>query len=445
MELDLLIINANIMKILIDHSGHELLNHGDTSMLQMAVFRLKKLWPEAIIHVITNAENRLAKFCPGTNAIHPETRYAWNQINQLGIFPRRILRIFSDPTHQKILSFERYLCLNWPKLYKSLMTLRVKIRKKHIDVKLGYKYITTLVRSDLVLATGGGYLTDDFKWHAYRVLDTIQFAIEIGKVTALLGQGIGPVNDAKLEQKMCLTLPQVDLISLREKRCGMQILLRQGVQQSKVITTGDDAIEIANRMHKVKLGDRIGVNLRLTSYSEVDSRTKNEIIEILRAFAQRHKSSLIPIPISFHSQGEDIRAIEELIDVENLDFKTDSAFDSPAKIIDRIGDCRVVVTGSYHAGVFALSQGIPVIGLAKSQYYKDKFLGLKDQFGEGCEVLLLDDPLRNQILSSTLESIWSQSSFLKPRLLEAAKKQVEAGQLAYQRLQKLVESQKTPT
>ena len=30
---------------------------------------------------------------------------------------------------------------------------------------------------------------------------------------------------------------------------------------------------------------------------------------------------------------------------------------------------RLVITGSYHAGVFALAQGVPVLALAKSAYY----------------------------------------------------------------------------
>ena len=35
----------------------------------------------------------------------------------------------------------------------------------------------------------------------------------------------------------------------------------------------------------------------------------------------------------------------------------------------------VEVTGSYHAGVFALAQGIPVVGLLQSAYYEQKFIG----------------------------------------------------------------------
>ena len=47
-----------------------------------------------------------------------------------------------------------------------------------------------------------------------------------------------------------------------------------------------------------------------------------------------------------------------------------------ALVIERVGECRVVVTGSYHGAVFALAQGIPVVALVKSPYYVNKMAGL---------------------------------------------------------------------
>jgi polysaccharide pyruvyl transferase WcaK-like protein len=428
----------NVLRIFIDHSGHELLNYGDTSMLQTAVYRLKKIWPEAIIYVFSKSEKRLEKYCPGTIAIHPNAGLAGKNIYRLGIFPRHLIKKLPELYYKKIIKLEKKLYVNSPKIHKLFMTLRVKLRPEKIDVEIGYKYLSLIASSDVVLATGGGYLTDDFKRHACSVLETIEMAIEHGKITAFLGQGIGPVSEKKLEQQMHRILPNVDFISLREKRCGLPILLRLGVQRSKIVTTGDDAIELANRMRTSVLGDLVGINLRITSYSEVGSQIRDDVAKILRVFAKKQKTRLIPIPISFHRNGEDNRALEKIIPSADYKLYRDIRLDSSAQLIDRVSDCRVVVTGSYHAGVFALSQGIPVIGLAKSQYYKDKFQGLADQFGDGCKVLLLDDPNRNQILSATLENFWDHSSLLRPRLLDSANRQIEKGQRAYQRLPELV-------
>ena len=104
--------------------------------------------------------------------------------------------------------------------------------------------------------------------------------------------------------------------------------------------------------------------------------------------------------------------------------------DTPLTVIRRVGECRVVVTGSYHAGVFALSQGIPVVGLSRSDYYTDKFLGLADQFGSGCRLVPLDEPL-DEALPARIIELWREAEALRPDLLAAASRQVEEGREAY--------------
>ena len=53
---------------------------------------------------------------------------------------------------------------------------------------------------------------------------------------------------------------------------------------------------------------------------------------------------------------------------------------SPEAVMKNVSACRMVVTGSYHAAVFALSQGIPALTISKSAYYDSKFNGLGDMF-----------------------------------------------------------------
>ena len=64
---------------------------------------------------------------------------------------------------------------------------------------------------------------------------------------------------------------------------------------------------------------------------------------------------------------------------------------TPLGVVEHISRCRAVVTGSYHAAVFALAQGIPAVGLTGSAYYDAKFAGLADQFGgSGLWIVRLD-------------------------------------------------------
>jgi colanic acid/amylovoran biosynthesis protein len=106
--------------------------------------------------------------------------------------------------------------------------------------------------------------------------------------------------------------------------------------------------------------------------------------------------------------------------------------------VDLVRLCRVVVTGSYHAGVFALSCGVPAIGIAKSQYYVEKFCGLAAQFGPGCEVATLDDPDFERVLREKIDRLWTAAAQLRPGLLQAAARQIALGRAAYGRLREIV-------
>ena len=50
------------MRILIENGGYRITNMGDLAMLQIAVSRLKDLWPGALIEVLTSRPDLLTKF-----------------------------------------------------------------------------------------------------------------------------------------------------------------------------------------------------------------------------------------------------------------------------------------------------------------------------------------------------------------------------------------------
>jgi colanic acid/amylovoran biosynthesis protein len=159
---------------------------------------------------------------------------------------------------------------------------------------------------------------------------------------------------------------------------------------------------------------------------------------VLHDAARKNHASLIPIPISRNERESDANNIRRIL--AGYDDMSDGGqnLDSPLKVIRQVGSCRVVVTGSYHAGVFALSQGIPVVGLANSQYYIDKFFGLAAQFGTGCQIIFLDDGQLAKKLSNAIDFAWSGADQVRPPLLEAAKRQIEMGWDAYRRVRDLV-------
>jgi polysaccharide pyruvyl transferase WcaK-like protein len=87
------------------------------------------------------------------------------------------------------------------------------------------------------------------------------------------------------------------------------------------------------------------------------------------------------------------------------------------------------VSGSYHSAVFALGQGIPVVAFAKSTYYRQKFAGLKDQYGDGLQVVEFDS-CSTQLLPS-IEKAWESAASLRPELLRVTQQLIQMSRNAY--------------
>ena len=107
-------------------------------------------------------------------------------------------------------------------------------------------------------------------------------------------------------------------------------------------------------------------------------------------------------------------------------------------IVDEIGRCRVVITTSYHGGVLALAQGIPVVAWIKSKYFAAKLYGLANQFGVGCEVVALDQEDAEERLKSSILLAWNSAQNVRPLLLDAAAAQLAASRAAYERMRREV-------
>jgi colanic acid/amylovoran biosynthesis protein len=212
-------------------------------------------------------------------------------------------------------------------------------------------------------------------------------------------------------------------------------LLRSlGVAEERILVTGDDAIETAYQHRATKQGNRIGVNLRVAAGAGVDFGFIDKLRPILQEFARSRRGALIPIPISNHRVGaNDSRTIQQLLDGYDDGSQGGRDLDTPLKVIKQITRCRIVVTGAYHAAVFALSQGIPVVGLAKSPYVVQKFLGLADQFGAGCQLVLLDGEDLYRRLMTTMSGAWTSADDLRTSLLGAALRQIATSRSAYQK------------
>jgi colanic acid/amylovoran biosynthesis protein len=408
------------------------LNMGDVAMLQVAVARLRTLWPWDRICVFTSDPAALLRYCPEVAPVLLPEAPAWCTDRYLG---GPLHSWLSERWSDRLLDLHRAVTCRTPRLRGSLITLRAALTGDDLHTYL--EFADTIGASRMLVTSGAGGLADHFRDYTNLVLLALQTARARRVPTAMMSHGFGPLTMPDLRAKAAAILPSVDAIAVRETRASVPLLASLGVPGDRVMSTGDDAIALAYEARPAALGCGVGINLRVARSAASKDSDVPVVREGLWRFAQVRPAPLVPLPIA-RQRDLDALVIRQLIGQDDA-MGDGRELDTPLKVIHQVGRCRIVVTGAYHAAVFALAQGVPAVCLARSPYFMDKFLGLADQFGSGCHLVSLDDPDVPARLVDAMEQAWAEAPAGRVPLWQAAARQIERGQAAYQHVHALVE------
>jgi len=422
------------MRILIDSGSYHSLNVGDVAMLQAGIARLRALWPSASIAVVTNSPAGLTRQCPDVKPVPLVGRVYFRTDRWFG----RADRFLPRPIATALNRLQDHIRRQWPASLAAMIAAKRLVALRR-DWLAALTYVRAIRRADLVVASGAGVFTDAFLENANGVLDTLDFALEQKVPAAAFGQGVGPVSNTALRRRMAQVLPRLALIAVRERRESVRLLEGIGVRPDQVIVTGDEAIEMANSATPAQTGAAIGINLRVAGYAGVTASGIEVIRPAVRRAADRVAAPLLPVPIAHHGDCHDGVAIRNVLADKSGQTSTIVELDTPAKAIAQVSRCRVVVTGSYHAAVFALAQGIPVVAIASTEYYRAKFAGLAELFGPGCTILALDIPDAGEQLEAAIVAAWASAPERREPLLRAADVQIQHGRAAYELLREIID------
>jgi colanic acid/amylovoran biosynthesis protein len=414
------------MNIVVEPGSYTCMNMGDVAMMQVCVSRLAELWPSAQIGVVTQSPERLALFCPNALPIIESGKEYWFEDKLFGTG----LNFLPSALQAALRGSEISLRDRWPVAASSL--LATKRRLKRMESKGLSGFVKAVAHSDLVVASGMGMVNDEFRNRALQMLATLEMANQQGIPTALLCQGIGPVSDAGLLAAMKKVLPKARVISLRESVHGKQVLSAIDYPPDRIMLAGDDGLRLAFENRANTLGNSIGVNLRVAKYSQIEGNIVSEMRLALESVASKLETAFIPVPILFRDHS-DLKTAAALVSGYE-DRACGAPIMTPLDVIQRIGRCRVMVTGSYHGAVFAVGQGIPAIAVAKSPYYLGKFQGLQEQFGDGCQLIDWSDRVDAEDLIGAIDRAWTSTAQLRPTLLKCAEHQIRNATDAYRRL-----------
>jgi polysaccharide pyruvyl transferase WcaK-like protein len=420
------------MKILVTSglgSGiHAFGNMGDVAMLQSCLARLALLWPSAALTVLVDVPQDLSRFCPDASPLPTIGRnLLLGEDLLLGRFDRNIPKWF----RRLAIKAKKGIGLHSPTVLKWFITARLYIRNRHDEINAISAFYDTLSETDLLIVSGAGGFSYSCRSWNMETLDTVEAAITRGIPVIMFGQQFGPLTDPVVLTRAKSLLPKVNLITLRGNPGARPLLESFGVLPSRVIVTGDEAIEMAYQARPANPGPHLGVNFRLAGSAETDLNDLEQLRSILHKFARDHHASLIPVPTSVDSHTCDQRPVASIL--QGFDDQSDGGghLASPLEIMKQIGRCKVLVTCAYHAAVFALSQGIPVVALAKSPYYVEKFLGLKDMFGVGIDIVFLNRVNAMNSLGCVIDRAWESAPTVRIPLQNAALRQIELSWGAY--------------
>ena len=429
------------MRILLEPSDPELSNLGDAAMLRTTFTRLRKFWPNARIDICTNSVTRLNQICPGAHPILTTVRIAPSSPPTDGILRTQL----ASGVREGIGGLKAWARERSPRLTQ---TVRQAGRllfphpgpRPSVPLRETEDYLAALRAADVLVVQGMGLIADVFAESARGLLNAIEMAHTWGVDVIMLGQGIGPIS-GELRSHTGAALKLARLIALREWRAGLPLLRSLGIPEDLITLTGDDAIELAYMARGEALGHAIGINVRgapsiHSCYSGIDDRLVRQIAAVVQAIRRKWRVPVIPVPIARSPANDDAQTIRRMLGDGGTHVTT------VEQALAQVVKCRLVITGSYHAAVFALSAGIPAIGLAKSAYYVDKFLGLQHAFGASCDLVHLDDPNWPGKLIAAVEHEWESADELRPKLLDSARRQIEMGHRAYRAVFELVEARR---
>ncbi|MFD0363299.1 polysaccharide pyruvyl transferase family protein [Nocardia sp. GCM10030253] len=434
-------IDQQEIRVLVENGEYWLRNRGDIAMMTVTIERLRERWPQARIGVLTHQPAVLQALLPEAEPICGPA-WCWGSDNWLGQLSRTAGTRLLGPA-----ALRWRAATDGPKDRLRALRSSARARRDHepyavaavTDDAFPVEIPAAVTQASLVLALGGGYMTDVDRYQASRTLDLLERAHALGIPTAMVGQGMGPLRDPLLLRRATQVLPEADFIALRERRRGPELLTGFGVEPERVMITGDDAVEFGYRLRGARIGTDIGLCLRVADYSKVSAAAQTTLGGVVRNQAVELDAGVVPLIISEYASEDRLATLPLLAGAARSESPVGRG-GTAHDVARQVARCRVLVTSAYHLAVFALSQGIPAVGITASEYYDDKFHGLAQMFGAGLRVVHLNDAELENNLGRAIREVWDDAPAVRDPLRQKAVEQIDASRAGLERVFRLVES-----
>ena len=275
--------------------------------------------------------------------------------------------------------------------------------------RAGKDFLQTLSDSDLLYNAGGGNLNEYWpRNELYPKCLSYLTAWALARPVVLSGQTIGPLEGTAKRLLLRTSLKCVQCVALRDGEQSASFLRSLGFRHPGVAITGDEAISLAlpakDVIDEVFRGEglptsglRIGINLRDPGDMGIGgapTELGRLLASTLDRIIQNTGARLVFIPLDT-AAGEDDRVFMDqvLSAMSRADVvRTVRGEYPPGVIKGLIARMDAQVGMAYHSLLFALSAGVPAVGLYAGQYYRMKIRGLFEMFEmEGLAIRLTSE------------------------------------------------------
>lgn len=253
---------------------------------------------------------------------------------------------------------------------------------------LNFKRITQALKESALLIVGGGGLFQDYNTFAPENLFSDQkgalnyysapiiLAKMLNVKTMLYAVGIGPLASEESKRAMKWIGEIADEITVRDTT-SFQLLTSLGITKHQlsadpaIILPAARSTSVAPFVKRTPSHKYIGLNLRQWSYDRKSAKqAEYQLISILNHLSKRYEVTFVIMTFNkLPSELEKARTLAQRLKGDSLILPYDG---SPAEYKAVCKRVDLMIAMRLHASIFALSEGVPSIGLS----YDDKVSGL---------------------------------------------------------------------
>lgn len=277
------------------------------------------------------------------------------------------------------------------------------------------------LESDLVIGTGGHYITDIYFPGKIGILWELYFAKRLGKPVVLAAQSAGPFEEEKYRELTSRVLNRIDLITTRDKQTK-ENLESIGVSDTPIHFTADAAFSMEQRDDAGPIeNDRYEVSELPSSDLDIsisarewphfdDPDGRENYVDALSRAADRLSSTegakirFISTCTGFDGYHTDDRIIAHEI-IRRMENSAEATVlygeYTPRELVEIYGKMDVHIGTRMHSNILAIMGGTPVVPIQ----YQFKTEGLARQFNIERYLIDINDISYEKLLENTREVI----------------------------------------